>query len=317
MPQISVIIAVYAAEKYLKKCLDSLLVQTFHDFEIILVDDGSKDGSNVICDEYAKKDSRIKVFHKENGGVASARQCGLNHAVGEYVIHIDPDDWIEPNMLDSLIDVAIEESSDMVICDIVAHNKNKTEVLSQKPKSLNAKDVMREFFHNLHGSCCNKLVKRGLFERFEIFFPLNMVVWEDLFVCVLLTMHDIRISYAPKVYYHYVCSANSNSLVNTVSRRKLDSMLYFINYFEKIDGFDKSLLKKRKIEAKRLVFLMHGINRKSFKEILPDVNFLFIAKFEGFKKIDSLIRFSMLYSWPLSRMILYVWKLKQLYIRCV
>ena len=75
------------------KCIDSLLTQTLADIEILLIDDGSPDGSGMICDEYARKDSRVKVFHKSNGGVASARQCGLDHACGEYVIHADPDDW--------------------------------------------------------------------------------------------------------------------------------------------------------------------------------------------------------------------------------
>ena len=93
IPVISIIVAVYKAESCLRRCVDSLLAQTFQDYEILLVDDGSPDRSGEICDEYARKDNRVRVFHKENGGVASARQCGMNNARGEYVIHADPDEY--------------------------------------------------------------------------------------------------------------------------------------------------------------------------------------------------------------------------------
>lgn len=311
MPKISVIVAIYAAEKYLRCCLDSLLNQTFHDFEIILVDDGSRDGSAQICDEYVAKDSRIKTIHKENGGVASARQCGLDNAVGEFVIHVDPDDWIDQKMLEEMLQKAMEDSSDMVICDFMKHEDGNCECLYQKPKSLESQSVMREFFHDLHGSCCNKLVRRNLFEKHRIAFPQDMIVWEDLFVCVMLTMHNIRISYIPKPFYHYMCSVNENSIVNTASKRKLDSMLSFIQYFEKLDDFDKSLLDRRKIDVKRLAFMMNEISRKEFREICPDVNELFVTKFDGFKKIDSLIRFALMYSWFLSRLVLFAWQKKR------
>ena len=99
MPLVSIIVPVYKAEQWLHRCVDSILAQTMTDFELLLINDGSPDKSGEICDEYAAKDSRVRVFHKENGGVSSARQMGLDNVTGEYVIHCDPDDWIEPNML--------------------------------------------------------------------------------------------------------------------------------------------------------------------------------------------------------------------------
>ena len=315
MPRISVIIAVYAAEKYLRQCLESLLDQTFQDFEIVLVDDGSKDCSGKICDEYAAKDSRIKVIHKENGGVASARQCGLDNATGDYVIHVDPDDWVEPTMLQEMLQKAVEDSADMVICDFLKLENNTSVRLPQEPKSLEARNVMREFFQGLHGSCCNKLVRRTLFVEFGISFPSSMVVWEDLFVCVMLTMHDIRISYIPKAFYHYQCSVNENSLVNQVSRQKLDSMLSFIRYFEEQPGFDKKLLDRCKIDVKRYLFMMPGITKKDFFAMCSDVNDLYVMRFAGFKKIDSLIRFALVRSWMLSRVLLFAWKAKRSLLR--
>ena len=100
-PTISVIIPVYNAEKYLCRCIDSILAQTYKDFELLLIDDGSKDSSGTICDEYAAQDARVRVFHKENGGVSSARNVGLDHARGEWITFVDSDDYIEENFLRS------------------------------------------------------------------------------------------------------------------------------------------------------------------------------------------------------------------------
>ena len=106
MPLLSIIIPVYQAEKYLGKCIDSILNQAFSDFELILVDDGSTDGSEKICDEYARKDKRIKVIHQANQGVSSARNTGLAYASGEYITFVDADDWIEQNLFQECMKVA-------------------------------------------------------------------------------------------------------------------------------------------------------------------------------------------------------------------
>ena len=102
-PQVSIIIPVYNSENTLRRCLNSVLAQTFTDFECLLVDDGSTDDSGRICDEYAEKDKRFRVFHKENGGVSSARNVGLDNASGEWITFVDSDDWIEGSFLDSLL----------------------------------------------------------------------------------------------------------------------------------------------------------------------------------------------------------------------
>jgi len=108
MPKISVIVPVYNTEKFLHRCIDSILAQTFTDFELLLIDDGSKDNSGKICDEYAAKDSRVRVFHKENGGVSSARNMGLDNSRGEWVVFVDSDDWVEHILFDSCVNVIRE-----------------------------------------------------------------------------------------------------------------------------------------------------------------------------------------------------------------
>lgn len=221
-PEISVIVPVYKAEKYLRKCVDSLLAQTFTDYELLLIDDGSPDRSGAICDEYAAQDSRVRVFHKANGGVSSARQTGLDNARGEYVIHADPDDWVESDMLEALYRKAKTENADMVICDFFLNTGNKQTYVDQKPSSYEPKRVLGELFRHLHGSCWNKLIRRDLFLAYDIRFPEKMDLCEDLYVCISLLMNPIRVSYVPKAFYHYVQDANLNTLSRGKTHRTVE-----------------------------------------------------------------------------------------------
>lgn len=119
MPLISVIVPIYNVEKYLDKCVDSIINQTYENLEIILVDDGSPDNCPKMCDDYAKKDSRIKVVHKENGGLSDARNAGMQVATGEYVSFIDSDDYISLDFYETLMQTMLENSSDIVECSVV------------------------------------------------------------------------------------------------------------------------------------------------------------------------------------------------------
>ena len=140
--KVSVIVPVYKSEVYLERCVDSLLAQTFRDFEILLIDDGSPDRSGEICDMYTRKDDRVRVFHQKNSGVSMARQKGLDEARGEYVIHADPDDWVEPDMLEQLYAKAKEENADMVICDYYANYPGRQIYSCQRPSSLRHEAVL-------------------------------------------------------------------------------------------------------------------------------------------------------------------------------
>ena len=115
--KISIIVPVYKVERYLENCIESIINQTFKDFELILVDDGSPDRCGLICDNYAKKDERIKVIHKKNEGLSAARNSGIQIAKGEYIAFVDSDDCINKNMYETLYDTAIENKSDIVVCD--------------------------------------------------------------------------------------------------------------------------------------------------------------------------------------------------------
>ena len=141
---VSIIVPVYKAEAYLHRCVDSILAQTFTNWELLLIDDGSPDRSGAICDEYASKDARIRVFHKENGGVSSARQKGQDEARGEYTIHADHDDWVEPTMLEELYKKAKADDADMVICDYYMNDGKNQTYITQKPSNLDSNTVLKK-----------------------------------------------------------------------------------------------------------------------------------------------------------------------------
>lgn len=226
-PKVSVIVPVYKAESYLHKCVDSLLAQTMTDFEILLIDDGSPDKSGDICDTYAMCDTRVRVIHRNNGGVSVARQHGLEEAVGEYVIHADPDDWVEPDMLQSLYSKAVADDADMVICDFYVNYGLRQEYSKQEPDSLEPQIVLRNLFQHLHGSCWNKLVRRGCYSKYNVAFDPELSFCEDLYCNASLLLCPIKVVYLAQAFYHYEQAVNINSLVNHYDRDsfKYDVML--------------------------------------------------------------------------------------------
>lgn len=275
-PAISIIVAVYKAEAYLHRCVDSLLAQTFTDFEILLIDDGSPDRSGEICDEYATKDNRIRVIHKENGGVSSARQCGIDNARGEYTIHADPDDWVEPDMLEELYSTARKEHADMVICDFYEHLNNQTNRYECKPTSLDHHTVLHELFQQLLGSCCNKLVKRACYSEHNIKFPKDFSCGEDLMFNAQILMHPIKVCYLGKAFYHYERSDNPNSIVkNSVyDKQQYINKIHFILSLFKDEEFrfiKESSLKNIIIQS----LLYSDFSYKTFIEIFGPVQQVF------------------------------------------
>ena len=168
-PKVSIIVPVYKVEKYLNRCVDSILAQTFTDFECILVDDGSPDGCPAICDEYAKKDNRIKVIHQENKGVSAARNAGLDMAKGEYILFVDSDDWIDESTVQSLL--MISEDADIIMCGFsIEYEDGTTFQENSGNKKLEGSDILGEFIlDNIRPEACGKLYRLELFSdtRFD------------------------------------------------------------------------------------------------------------------------------------------------------
>ena len=206
MPTLSVIVPVYNTEKYLRACIDSILVQTFADFELILVDDGSVDGSGAICDEYARKDLRIHVIHQQNGGVTKARKSGVRSASGMYFGFVDSDDWIHPEMFARMVEKCVETGADIAVCDVYLEYGTRTEsVPSLAEEGFYNKTELRETIYptmlmnvpfrrpGILGSLCNKLFHRKVLDR---------VFWQV----------DDSYIYAEDALFSYAALLESNSI---------------------------------------------------------------------------------------------------------
>ena len=246
---ISIIVPVYNAEKYIRQSLDSIRNQTYTDFEVILVDDGSTDGSGIICDEYAKADNRFHVIHQENGGVSVARQIGINSASGEYTIHIDPDDWVDETMLEELLRKAELAKADMVICDYWLENSSGTYYISQNPgEKPTAESVFRKILLlQLHGGCWNKLLKRESYQGIG-FYPSSLSVMEDELFNLRLLSENIKVVYYPKAFYHYRTN-NENSLTHSLSSKNIKSEIIIVSEVKRI-------MLNNKVHSEQLLYNM-------------------------------------------------------------
>lgn len=213
VPKVSVIVPIYNVERYLKKCVDSIINQSLKEIEIILVDDGSTDNSGKIADEYINKDERIKVIHKENGGQGSARNAGIEAATGEYIGFVDSDDWIDEDMYKMIYKKAICENLDIAICSRKIWDEKYTlgaiiEVRNELIKDLQ-KDLPGYYVDYLlytnTVSACNKIYKSDLIRKWEVKFEdVKKVGSEDAFFNYCALLNTNRIGSISGVYYNGV-----------------------------------------------------------------------------------------------------------------
>lgn len=282
---ISIIVPVFNAEPYLRQCLDSILNQSYKDFEVLVIDDGSTDSSLSICKKYAERDNRFKVFHKANTGVSATRAFGIEHASGEYSIHVDPDDWISPDHLQMLVGEAERSQADITLCDFVEESADGHIVRSQCPMDLNRLTVIHELLvGTLHGSVCNKLIRNDCYRQTGVNFESRMKTCEDLLVVVSLIWKkaDIRLAYVAKATYHYDRYTNTNSL--TRNKDNLRAKLFGnISFVKEIDSlFDNNMfaeeLNSIKVNILREAFYHKLLTRNEFLSYGKDLKEIYSAK---------------------------------------
>ena len=226
IPFVSIIIPVYKVEKYLNRCLDSILSQTFANYECILVDDNSPDNCPVICDEYVKNDSRFKVIHKnQNEGTAAARKSGLDMAISDFILNIDSDDWIEPDMLDKMYKKAISGNYDMVWCDYYEEYSHESKYIKVQIENLDKVGILKELI-GCRLSChfCTMLIKRQLYKDGNIYFP-SAHFWEEFVQAIQYIYHAKKIGYVNSALYHYN-KFNPNSITNNLRNIKVRNDIY-------------------------------------------------------------------------------------------
>lgn len=228
-PLISVIVPVYKVEDYLPRCVDSLLAQTYPNLEIYLVDDGSPDRCGILCDEFAAADPRIRVIHKENGGLSSARNAGIDVAEGEYLGFVDSDDWVEPDFYEQLYAAAAKFGASMAYCGRLDEESGTgaqtVGLCPEREEVISGEEFVRRVFHweNVDSAAWDKLYRRELFR--EIRYPLG-VICEDVPVTYRLALLGGRVAACPKPLYHYFHRPNSitTSLISPRNFRYVENV---------------------------------------------------------------------------------------------
>lgn len=306
MPKISIIVPIYNVEKYLDRCMQTLINQTLQDIEIIMVDDGSPDNCPKLCDEYAQKDNRIKVIHKKNGGLSDARNAGLNIATGEYVAFIDSDDFTSINAYEKLYNVAIKDNYDIVFAGFVRHDKEGniikcftynreyigkdinyflSDMLYQEKQDSEEKEICM--------SVWNAIYKKEILDKNNIRFKSERkFLSEDILFHSEILPCCKRIRCIPEHFYHYLHNEESlthtfkdtkieasirlyetilsNLEKNSISMLKPQAMLFFIRYIRGIimKGIFFSNLKYS--EKRKLCFIIYKYT--GWKEIFQTIH---------------------------------------------
>ena len=212
--KISIVVPIYNLEHYLDKCINSILMQTYGNIEVILVDDGSQDGSACICDKYAEQDDRVIVIHKDNGGVVSARQAGIEVSTGEYIGFVDGDDWIEPCMYEKLVEYIdcsdlvtsgyykdFGKSSTIIVDAIPAGEYKESRAMEYILKNMILYDGNVQM--GLMGVICNKIFKTKIVKEFFLSLDTSLKFGEDMVFLHTYLMHCSSLVVTHNVYYHY------------------------------------------------------------------------------------------------------------------
>lgn len=248
---ISIIIPVYKVEKYLEKCIQSVINQTYENLQIILVDDGSPDNCGKICDEYAKKDHRIEVIHKSNGGLSDARNKGLEIAKGEYIGFVDSDDYIESDMYEVLYNLLKQYNSDVSICNFYTVSQGKIAIknVDNGIKEYNRIEILKEILldNNIQSYAWNKLYKKELFD--EIKYPIGKK-YEDIGTTFYLLEKCNKVVVTGKPEYYYI--NRKDSIVNSITESTITDYIELImqryDYIEEnvkeLSSYNKDYLKR-------------------------------------------------------------------------
>lgn len=283
-PAVSIVMPVYNAEKTLLRMAESIKAQTLSNWELIAIDDGSTDSSARMLDDLSRQDERIKVIHQPNGGVASARQAGVDAAQGQYIIHADSDDWIEPEMLHDMVMTAENDGTDIVIADYYVETQSGEITLrTQKPTSLVPKEVLYEIYaKDLFGGLCHKLMRASVYEKVR--FVQGLDYCEDqLLLTKILSKGNVKISYIPKAYYHYIMTPNS--LTRNMPRSKFANVSRFNSLLPQIlpdEQRFRQIIEKSKLDEFILGFVNGIYNNIEIKTKFKDVRKLAYRTF-GFR----------------------------------
>jgi glycosyltransferase involved in cell wall biosynthesis len=293
-PVISIIVPVYKTEKYLRRCIDSILAQTFTDFECIVIDDGSPDGCPTICDEYTEKDKRIIAIHQKNKGVSAARNAGLDIAKGDWIGFVDSDDWVEPIMLEELDSIITKNNSIQIISYDFFFETKKQYLPTLHNISL--QDYTKEIIKGNWGVVWRHLIKRELIVTYQ--FDINISHGEDYILISQIFLVAKNIILFDKKLYHYN-HENQSSVIHTqnlaglteqfTATLKVEEFIRKLNLYTLYEA-DINLKKIRDLYSCLVYILKIFRNNKAEKYVIRSTSLMFKIKCFVFIFLSKLIK---------------------------
>lgn len=289
--KISIIVPVYNVEQWLVHCIESILAQTMPYFELLLVDDGSSDRSGEICDEYSVRDSRVRVFHKENAGVSSARNLGIKNALGQYIVFVDADDWIDSDMLWHMTKEIITSNADIVACDFVKETLDGRYVFKYAyDEEIDGEKLLKLYLENHYISSWGKLINKNLFDRYNILYDEDISYAEDSLIMIKLRYYSKKIKVIHRPFYHYnrlnatsaCANFNAKHLSNHIRVAKLINEFFeqegVLDKYGVVVNYLKFVSKQNILRQKKDLALWRSIYPECHKDILKFNYFSFVGR---------------------------------------
>ena len=302
VPEVSVIVPVYNVEKYIGRCISSIKKQTFKNFEVLIIDDGSPDGSIEVAEKVIAGDERFKIYHKKNGGLSDARNYGISLAKGEYVVLIDSDDYIDSDYLRMLYNECILSGAEMSVCRYKMHFTDDLifPVPVGKPAGTLCRDKALDTLirdNNMQSFAWNKMYKRSLFTDNDIKYP--VMYFEDVATSPRLMYHTKMVAVSEKYLYYYV--RRGGSILSTMNVKKINDYIlaYYIirNFLEKKGSYKKFAAAMRCVSCKVSLINVYSILREhvlagNFKgagqNLLTNFRLFFKLNCEEFKPSENI-----------------------------
>lgn len=310
---ISVIVPIYNAKNFLPRCIESVLNQTFKNFELLLINDGSKDSSLDICNKYLEKfPDKIKVFNNKNMGCSITRNFGIEKSQGKYLLFIDSDDWIEKDMLEEMYQKALIEDSDVVISGVIREDLVSNTTLIQNP-TFKESSYFWLTENNLIPYIWNKLYKKSLILDNSILFPINIRLSEDMVFNIKTLLEAKKITVLSKAFYHYIIHGD-NTVLNIEKRKDIFLALETIYKYlleKKLDNDIELFNKLRELSEIHIksafLKLLYSKDRKEFKKYFS----MFLKDTKKIKFLNFVSRFK-IYKRAFSVYLIYLFNLKKI-----
>ncbi len=294
-PIISIIVPIYNAEKYLRRCIDSVITQTYQDWELLLIDDGSPDNSGVICEEYARTDSRIQVYHKKNGGVSSARNLGIEKVNGDWIAFVDPDDYVSDNWLSEVDNTIANSDADMIVFGNTKEDINGNLLSTFVPEKFYENGGWVVLMQSYKQSMWNYLYKKSLIIKYRCLCPVGIRLSEDHAFILQYLSHNPSIAVLKTPLYHYI--VNPKSLINSqlnfdVITDNLRVAIYMIEYIQEYIDISTNM-KNRIIEncVKEFFTFVITIGAVGHAEVQKNYRSFFKAIVKRYPQITTTIYF--------------------------